>query len=157
MRESFLPDDVRRVIELIRAAFQGVVLGDGIGLRQADGIDGYLNEQKLAELRSQDEKLDWSAIPSEDLDRYYVSLTFFDADGMRFHLPAYLIADLRGELFMADVLDYLTGGSRFNNFSNAQRSAVKEFLWLRLADAASATEHARIEAALLDYWMDEGD
>ena len=99
--------DNGRVLGLVRRAFQGVTLGKGVGLRQGQGLDDYADERTLASYRAQDEKHDWSAIPVADLDRCYSSLSFFDADGMRFHLPAYLIADLEGSLQTADVLFHL--------------------------------------------------
>ncbi len=149
--------DKERVLSLVRKAFQGVTLGEGVGLRQGQGLDDYAHERTLASYRAQDEKHDWSAIPVADLDRYYSSLSFFDADGMRFHLPAYLVADLEGSLQTADVLFHLVhmahgAASRFDTLSPAQREAVREFLLLRLSDAQREFEHPMIEAALRDYW-----
>ena len=63
-------------------AFSGVTLGSGIGLLEANGLDDYASEQKLAEYRSNDEKLDWKSIPLKRLNRYSSSLSFFDAEGM---------------------------------------------------------------------------
>ena len=68
-----------RVLGLVRSAFQGVTLGDGVGLRQGQGLDDYADERTLASHRVQDEKHDWSAIPVADLDRCYSSLSFFDS------------------------------------------------------------------------------
>ncbi len=92
-----------------------------------------------------------------DLDRYYSSLSFFDADGMRFHLPAYLVADLECRLQTADVLFHLVymahgAASRFDTLSPAQREAVRDFLLLRLSDPHRGFERPMIEAALRDYW-----
>ena len=82
--------------ERVSVAFQGVTLGNGIGLRESFGIDSY--RERLQELRESDEKLDWRRISVELLNECYSAPFFFDAEGMRFHLPAYLIAELRGEL-----------------------------------------------------------
>lgn len=147
----------QRVLNLIRAAFARVVLGEGVGLRQGQGIDDYADERTLASYRARDEKHDWSAIPVADLDRCYSSLSFFDADGMRFHLPAYLVADLENTLQTADVLFDLVNcadgsQSRFDTLSPIQRDAVREFLLLRLSDPHRAFEHPMIEAALRGYW-----
>jgi hypothetical protein len=147
----------RHVLNLIRTAFAGVALGKGVGLRQARGLDDHADEGALASYRAQDEKHDWSAIPVADLDRYNSSLSFFDPDGMRFHLPAYLVADLEGSLQTADVLfhlTYLAGGaaSRFDALSPVQREAAREFLLLRLSDPRLEFVHPMIEAALRDYW-----
>src|SRR5690606_11328391 len=89
-------DDERRIARLIRAAFRDVRLGNGVGLMQAQGLDDYADSKTLAEYRSQDEKDDWSKIPVSELNACYSSLSFFDAEGMRFHLPAFLIADIEG-------------------------------------------------------------
>ena len=149
--------DKDRVISLVRRAFQGVTLGEGVGLRHGQGLDDYADERTLASYRTQDEKQDWSAIPVADLDRFHSSLSFFDAEGMRFHLPAYLIADLEGSLQTAEILFHLiymaqNAASRFITLSPAQREAVREFLLLRLSDLHSQGEHPMIEAALRDYW-----
>ena len=146
----------RRVLDLIRTAFAGIVLGEGVGLRQGRGLDDYADEGTLASYRAQDEKHDWSAIPVADLNRYGDSLSFFDPDGMRFHLPAYLVADLEGTL-QTEVLFhlvYMTEGaaSRFGTLSTAQREAVRQFLLLRLSDPHREFVHPMIKAALRDYW-----
>jgi hypothetical protein len=54
-----------RVANLIREAFQGVVLGDGVGMLQANAMDG--GSAGEAE-RQKDEKMDWSKIPSLHID-----------------------------------------------------------------------------------------
>jgi hypothetical protein len=147
----------QRLLNLIRTAFAGVELGNGVGLRQGQGLDDYADARTLATCRAQDEQHDWSAIAAEALDRCYSSLSFFDAEGMRFHLPAYLVADLEQKLKTADVLFHLVyavhgAQSRFAKLSGAQRVAVREFLMLRLADPNYEFVHAMIETALLEYW-----
>lgn len=146
------------VAALVREAFRGVTLGNGVGLHQAQGLDDYADESTLASLHARDEKNDWSAIPVDQLDRCYSSLAFFDAEGMRFHLPAYLIADLAHSLKTACVLFHLVGSCQdfFDMLSPAQREAVREYLWLQLSDNACSFEHPLIEEALLNYWMTEG-
>jgi hypothetical protein len=156
-----MTDHEQHVSILIRKAFHGVTLGDGVGLWQAQGLDDYADAQTLATYRAMDEKLDWSAISVNDLDRCYSSLSFFDSEGMRFHLPAYLAADLEGTLQTADVLFHLVyitdyGRSRFELLSPAQRDAVRKFLLLRLSDADREFVHPMIETALRDYWNPPG-
>jgi hypothetical protein len=67
----------QRVLSLIRAAFAGVTLGDGVGLRQGEGLDDYADARTLALYRAQDEKRNWSAIPATDLDKYSSSPSLF--------------------------------------------------------------------------------
>jgi hypothetical protein len=151
----------RRVCGLIRTAFAGVTLGAGVGLRQGQGIDDYADLGTQASLRARDEKRDWSAIPVADLDRCYSSLSFFDAEGMRFHLPAYLVANLEGTLRTADPmfhLVHLVDGMEFRYalLSPAQREAVREYLVLRLSDPNYEFDHPMIRAALDSYWAAPG-
>jgi len=152
--------DKDRVLNLVRNAFRGVVLGDGVGLRQGQGLDDYADEHTLAAYRALDEKENWSAISVSDLDRCYSSLSFFDADGMRFHLPAYLIADLEERLQTAEILFHLIhfahgAESRFETLSPIQRECVRQFLLFRLSDHHRDFAHSLIEAALRDYWTVE--
>lgn len=121
---------------LIHQAFSEVNLGDGIGLWQAQGIDDYKSEAECLALRDRDEKLDWSKIPTQDLNHCYSSLSFFDAKGMRFHLPAFLIADLRGE-WWHDLTFYLCQSYDplyFGLLNHAQRNAVRAYLKWALSD-----------------------
>ena len=53
---------------------------------------------------------DWSTLDAGVLDANYDALSFLSEGGFRFFLPAYLIADLQGELFTADPVFHLTGG-----------------------------------------------
>jgi hypothetical protein len=153
-----MTEQERHLVNRIRAAFAGVALGAGVGLRQGQGLDDYADARTLASYRERDEKHDWSAIPAADLDACASSLSFFDAEGMRFHLPAYLVADLEGRLQTAYVLFdlvYLVDGAtdRFDALSAAQREVVREFLLLRQSDPNYEFDHPLIEAALREYWV----
>ena len=142
--------------DTIREAFAGVTLGDGIGLQQAQGIDDYEPPATCARLRASDEKDDWTRIPAEELNCCNSSLSFFDAEGMRFHLPAYLIADLQGQyrFGMAFSLTHMSDYniSQFALLSAQQRSAVRAFL-LHIAESEDYEfERSDILRALDDYW-----
>lgn len=54
-------------------------------------------------------KNDWRALDAEWLDAHGAALSFFSEAGLRFFLPAFLIADLAGLLRCADPLFHLTG------------------------------------------------
>lgn len=90
-------DKVEELIPQIEEAFAGVTLEDGMGLLESDGVDDYAGQQELARLRAMDEKDDWRRIPVERLCSCYAAPSFLDAKGMRFHTPAFLVGDLRGE------------------------------------------------------------
>ena len=152
-----MTDEEARVAALIKNAFRDVALGNGVGLLQGQGIDDYADKRMLAEFRSRDEKEDWSRIPVEALARCHSSLSFFDAEGMRFHLPAFLIGDLEGTLEQ-ELTFHLThlderATSRFDLLSSAQREAVREHLLLRHAETIFEFERRDIEKALEAYWL----
>jgi hypothetical protein len=156
-----MTDDEIRVANLIHSAFRGVVLGNGVGLMQAQGLDDYADDETLARYRAADEKADWTAIPVEALDDCYSSLSFFDAEGMRFHLPAFLLADLEGT-YQQDVVNLLVdeghyNRSRFTLLSDSQRDAVRQYLLLQLANGFNERwwvdfEAPSIRRALETYW-----
>lgn len=141
----------------IREAFAGVALGRGIGLQQAQGIDDYEDEAKCAHYRASDEKEDWSRIPVSELNRCNSSLSFFDAEGMRFHLPAFLIADLHGTygfgmaICLTQSHDYVR---YFGLLSDSQRKVVREFLLHISKEPDYEFHRPHIIRALQEYWID---
>jgi len=143
------------IAEEIRHAFADVRLGDGIGLWEAQGLDDYADVKTMNEHVARDEREDWSAIPVTELQRCSSSLSFFDAEGMRFHLPAYLLAELRG-LYgygMTFCLTHLRDdGEQFALLNIAQRSAVRRFLLHILKDPDSEFEQSHIQSALGSFW-----
>lgn len=149
------------VCEQIRVAFAGVALGNGVGLQQARGLDDHADEETCAKLRLGDEKEDWTRISGDLLNAYNSSLSFFDAEGMRFHLPAYLIADLRGEcgVGMDFCLTHLDDHKeqKFSLLSAAQRAAVREYLRFILEEPDYKFGRPHIERALAGFWSEGRD
>ncbi len=97
--------DKKTVIEEIRAAFAGNEYpGDSFLQGSFEGGEPY------AEIEPFKGRADWQTIDSALLDAHYAALNFFSEAGLRFFLPAYLIADLRGDLQTADPLFILTHG-----------------------------------------------
>lgn len=153
------------LIRMIEEAFSGVVLGDGVGLWQAQGLDDYCDEKQCMALREKDEKLDWRKISKEDINRCYSSLSFFDAAGMRFHLPAYMILDIEGgydydlDLNLTDINDYKE--QQFSLLNQEQRQAVRSYLSYRLDQFYQEFDKSgfedfslhNIERALAGYWQ----
>jgi hypothetical protein len=152
-------NEEKRVADMIRAAFHGVRLGNGVGLMEGRGLDDYADKATLEKYRAKDEKEDWSKIPFKKLNQYGGSLAFFDPEGMRFHLPAYLVADIEG-LLTCDILFHLTyvgsaATSRFALLSKSQRQAVREYLSFRLAGAQVSCNdfiEPMLKKSLADYW-----
>lgn len=146
------------VCQAIEAAFADVKLGRGVGLWQAQGIDDHADAGTCAAYRAKDEKEDWRRIPIKALRECNSSLSFFDAEGMRFHLPAYLMADLRGEygFGMAFCLAHLSGHrlGQFALLSPPQRAAVRLFLLHLLDERDHKRDRPHIERALAEYWTE---
>lgn len=83
------------LLALIREAFGGVELGNGVGLRESLAIDDYATDAQRLVVRDTDETHDWrKLIDDPDLQRleFIGGLAFMDAASVRFHLPAYLSA-----------------------------------------------------------------
>src|SRR4051812_12445181 len=78
-------ESAQQVARAIEAAFAGVALGGGVGLQEAQGLDDYADDETCAAYRANDEKDNWHRISTEALNRCHSSLSFFDAEGMRFH------------------------------------------------------------------------
>lgn len=148
----------QQVAVAIEAAFLGVTLGRGIGLQEAQGLDDYEDAGTRASYRDNDEKDDWHRITPEALNRCNSSLSFFDAEGMRFHLPAYLLADLRGEygFGMAFCLTHLSDHTlnQFVLLSSKQRAAIRAFLLHIGDDPDYEFDRPHIVRALNECWTE---
>jgi len=81
----------------IRDAFAGVILGNGISLRQAQVIDNYgegVTEIEFARIPLSEETQHWNRVTPEELESDNVA--HLDPEGFRFYLPAFLISLLDG-------------------------------------------------------------
>jgi hypothetical protein len=67
---------------------------------------------------------DWRGIDPAVLDGHYTALSFFSEGGFRFFLPAYMVADVQGQLMTADPVFHLTHG--FHALSVATPDGVVE-------------------------------
>ena len=147
-----------QVCQAIDTAFAGVTLGGGVGLREAQGLDDYADATTCASYRADEEKDDWHRISADALNLCHSRSSFFDAEGMRFHLPAYLRNDLRGEFSFGTVfcLTHRSDHSRrqFALLSSAQRAAVRAFLSYTLDEPDEELHRAGIVRALAESWTD---
>ena len=149
------------LMAIITNAFAGVKLDDGVGLDEAQAIDDYkaLEQRKLQ--RSNDEKESWQIIPVSELNRCNSSLSFFDEKGMRFHLPAFMIADVKNQynfgmaFCLADLCDY--SKPKFSLFTKEQREAVRCFLNYAYNSLEYEFENNLIADALLGFWHEGRD
>ncbi|MCF6297866.1 MAG: hypothetical protein L3J08_07780 [Flavobacteriaceae bacterium] len=145
------------LITKIREAFSNVKLENGIGLNEAQGIDDYEDAQTQKKLRAMDEKMNWENIPSSELERCHSSLSFFDPKGMRFHLPAFMIAELNNEftfeLIFCLINDIEYVKTQFVALSKKQKEAVKLYLEYIIEDEKGYYgDKNQIKSALDNYW-----
>lgn len=115
------------VIRNIEEAFAGVRLENGIGLKEANGLDDYESDKELKKLRQLDEKENWSAITIEELQGNFSSLSFFDAKGFIFHLPAFLIAELNDRLhqdFLGPLIEGILAPPGWHELLTSQQAAA---------------------------------
>ncbi len=144
---------------MIEAAFAGVTLGIGVGLREAQGLDDYADAKTRAAYRATDEKTDWRRIPWEELNACFSSLSFFDAEGMRFHLPAYILADLSSNYHATDLALCLAHLSEYDIgqlalLSTEQRRAVRAYLLHAANYAEEESDRLQFLRIIEDYWTE---
>lgn len=144
-----------KLIQRVIAAFRSVKLEDGIGLNQAEGLDDYASQERLAKIRLLDETENWERISNESLNQCSCALSYFDQKGMQFHLPPYLIAELMHEL-KVDLIFHLTfihdgNFSRFSLLNSEQRAVVRDYLELCRVECDDFILPL-ISTALSQYW-----
>lgn len=85
------------LIEEIRNEFKGVQLNGGIGLNSAKAWDDY-EQFSIEDEYLIDEEDNWESISDKDLDNNIAAVSYFDSNGMLFHLPAYMICELNNKI-----------------------------------------------------------
>lgn len=166
--------EAKAIVDQIAAAFAAVPYpGDDRLRNSSEGEEPFLLQQDFKG------KSDWRALDPGFLDQalegFASALSFFTHEAFRFYLPAYMIADLRGQLQRADPLFHLTHGldessrsvqinprrygertwcdysrERFAAFTRDEAQAVIAYLkWKRDADSF---DRASIDEALAFYW-----
>ena len=153
------------VIQLIHQAFEEIKLEGGVSLHETIKIDNYgeTNEVLESQIKA-DERNNWKNLV-DDPELSEVNgiggLSFYDAKGLRFHLPAYLCLTINNP--DADISESLIfhlthletyNRERFSILTAEQRKAVKVFLTYVLYNTGFAFEgnFNGIEVAIRDYW-----
>lgn len=148
--------DRTRLRMRIRDAFEGVSLGDGVGLYQGQGIDDHDSAEVCQSLRLGDEKDDWQRITSDDLNKCYSSLSFFDAAGMRFHLPAYLLAEIDGDFKFDLAMDFIDMSDhkmqQYSLFTSQQKGVIADYLRSIQDQPGHWLDVHKIDFALECFW-----
>ena len=148
--------DKEFLISKINKAFKDVELDGGIGLSEANAIDDYKDAKFREECKKNDEKYHWNDIPPAALNQFNYALNYFDAKGMKFHLPAFMIADIKDEykfgmaFTLTNLSDY--SKSQFVLLNAKQREVVKLFLDYLLENPNYEFEKPDIKTAIESYW-----
>lgn len=86
-------DERDAIVESIRKAFHGVKLDGGVTLAQARLMDQF-GRGDVASAMASAGLSDWTAVSDDEISDSPV-LSFLDAKGLRFHLPAFMSWTLR--------------------------------------------------------------
>ncbi len=78
------------LIAQIRKAFDNVTRLGGVSLHEADVIDSYGSQKEREVARKLDLDRFWWEVPHADIERYPWILSFLDATGFRYYIPAYM-------------------------------------------------------------------
>ena len=90
-----LDEETAGLITQITVAFQGVRRGNGISLHETKVLDDYGDDSARQEAREQDTDTQWWEIPDEVMHHHHFYLTYLDAEGLRYYLPAWMIHALK--------------------------------------------------------------
>ena len=129
------------VIEKIQSAFASNEHPGGRFLQGSfEGCEPY---EEVGPFENEE---DWRSIDAGFLDGHANALSFFSEAGFRFFLPAYLISDLRGQLYTADPLFHLTHG-----FSDRTTEIPAEDRTITIKHGRSAFLNPRRYGAMTSY------
>lgn len=141
----------------IKSAFADVTLGDGIGLFEAEAFDMCVDFSEPRKARQKDERESWQKISVADLEWCNTALSFTDAEGYRFLVPAFMLAELNSNIEVNTLLHLSLTRSEPNQnrtrLSVAQIKTIIEFLELYLNDPYSDFRHEAITETLSVYWL----
>jgi hypothetical protein len=164
-----VPDIARELLRReIATAFGGAPYPGDEGIVSKHIMNGHeLHDPERRAIAEVFKGLHWSAVSHETLMRNQDSLSFFTPDGLRFFLPAYLMAaldgvgDIRGfvvdflrcpdrSLYQGELRAHFLG--QVSSLSPGQRNAVKLVLEYLKDSADDELFRGDVTAALERYW-----
>ena len=146
-----------QLVAKIQSAFTDVRLGNGIGLLEAEAWDMCVDPAKPAEARTRDERKSWQSIPEKDLEfSTATALCFTDAEGYRFLLPAFMLAELNLKFDVWTVIHLSLVGDvkreKHTLLNKSQLQTVIDFLELYLEVRGNELQQPSIKISLNLYW-----
>ena len=130
-------DEANAIVGRIQVAFNGVVLGNGMTIHEADLEGVFESELSRRIAREKDVERNWSDVPDWKCSALFSALYAFDAEGWKFYLPAYMCWALRNwRRTNSPTMEWLIGSlTQRNGFANHfstltfdQSNAVLSFL-----------------------------
>lgn len=170
--------DREAIVAQIAKAFAAVEYPGDWCLRGSNECDEpYLVEQEFKG------KTDWRTLEPMFIDQapagFASALSFFSDEAFHFYLPAYLIADLRGQLDRTELFRHLTHGldessrqkrinprrygertwfehahHKFAIFNKEEVAAIVAYLNWKRGEVEFKFERESIDEALRNYWND---
>ena len=87
--------EIAELIEQIRIAFVEVTLGKGESLHQAHLEGAYWDDALWLAAKEKDPETRWQKVPDWKIESGASTLSFFDPEGWRFYIPAFMCWTLR--------------------------------------------------------------
>lgn len=131
---------INEFYKLLDSAFNGIVLGSGISLRQAEVIDNYgrdVTDEEFNCLPQKEIVDNWNQIPLSELERGCIA--HLDKEGFRYYIPAFLKSVIEnydsGSMRVIGTLSSLYPKQEswtymYQDFNTKQREAIAEFLYI---------------------------
>ena len=165
-----------RLIAEIERVFADVTREGGVSISEADVIDDYGSEEEQAAARASDTDTHWSQLDPERQDPGGSALSFMDAIGFRYYLPACMVFTLRHgfvglehpdciewngydsiPFHAADICSKTTHTAKltaeqFSLFDEGQRRAVARFLAFNAEWSWDEIDRRLEVEALSGYW-----
>jgi hypothetical protein len=157
------------IVREIVGAFDGVRRGDGISLHEAQVIEDHGSDNERVRARTLDAAERWQDVPGADIEAAYDILSFLDAAGFRYYLPAYMVWSLENfETSESRSVDHTIYSlalheeprlrqwqlGRFSVFDPRQAKAIARFLAFMAERSGGLADAAAAAAALADHWTE---
>jgi hypothetical protein len=154
--------DKEELVEEIETAFKDVILGEGIGINEADRMETETRDVMIHKGRNLDRLWwkGWQDIEDKYIASYSSVMSFMDAEGIRWALPAYMIYIInhyKEGSFSVDTTIYMLeegamGSDQRDLFTQEQKRAITKFLHFMLTVGDEWVDVESVRSALDKKW-----
>lgn len=152
------------ITDAIEAAFGDAALADGLSLHQAEALDHLQLPEVVRRARGLDTEERWQDIPDEKVEEFHFALTYLDPEGLRFHLPRYMVYALEhpgldnpavdAAVYACDFGDEIGEDvlAQFNAMSRSQMQVIARFL-VHVAESGEESYDSLVAAMAIElFW-----